>query len=111
MGLLPLVLAQDSSNAAGAAILGGLAIFWIVLILIALAFLALWIWALVDCIKREFPGENDKMVWLIVLIVSFVVGLSWLAAIIYLIVGRKKGTLPGTPSTPTPPSEPTEPSK
>jgi uncharacterized membrane protein YidH (DUF202 family) len=109
MGFLPVALAQEASDAAAGAIVGGFVIFWIIIVIAAIIGLALWIWALIDVIRREFPEENDKTIWLVVLIVSFVVGLSLIGAIVYLIVGRKKGTLPGQPSEPTPP--PVEPSK
>jgi len=105
MGLLPLALAQDSSGAAGAAVGGFLIIIWIIGMLIGLAALIFWIWTIIDCAKRQFPGDNDKIIWLVVIIILGVLG-----SLIYLIAGRSKGTLPGQ-STPTPPSEPVEPSK
>jgi hypothetical protein len=51
--------------------------------------LALFIWALVDCIQRQFPGENDKLIWILIIVL-----IGWIGPIIYLIVGRKKGTKP-----------------
>lgn len=76
--------------------------------ILALAFLALWIWALVDCIQRQFPGENDKLVWILVIVL-----VGWLGAIIYLIVGRPKGWKPGeqppAQQPPVPPPSATSP--
>ncbi len=51
--------------------------------LIGLAFLALWIWAIVEVATKE-PGEgNDKVVWLLVVLLA-----SWVGALIYLFVRR-----------------------
>lgn len=90
--------AADTAAATG--FLAVFAGFWIFFIILFLVGLAIWIWAIIDVTKRQFSNQQDKTTWLIVLIVSLVVGLSLLGAIIYLIVGRKKGTLPGGTSTP-----------
>ena len=65
--------------------------------IIGLFLFILWIVDLVDCIKRgndEFPnaGENTRTIWLVVLIVTFVVGIgsSWIAAIVYYFMVMKK---------------------
>ncbi len=55
----------------------------------------LWIIALVDCAKRkneDFPGggENSKTVWLVILVVTWVVGFWWVAGIVYYFVVMKK---------------------
>ena len=106
--MLPILLAQtdetisidpNAVNAAGTAAVGLAAVWvilWIVLIVASLIGLILWIWAIVDVSKRQFQNPSDKTTWLIVLIVGFVVGLSLIAAIIYLVAGRKKGTMPGS---------------
>jgi uncharacterized integral membrane protein len=104
--MLPILLAQNdystldpaAADAAGAAVAGfvGIWIFiWIVIVIAALIGLILWIWAIIDVSKRQFENPSNKTTWLIVLIVGFVVGLSLIAAIIYLIAGRKQGTMPG----------------
>jgi lysylphosphatidylglycerol synthetase-like protein (DUF2156 family) len=116
MNLLPVALADEASDiaagAAGAAVWGGLMIFWVIFGLLWLVGLIVWIWALVDVIRRDFANKDDKTIWLIVVIVSFVIGVPLIGAIIYLIWGRKKGTLPEGPSEPSAPTEPpAEPSK
>lgn len=50
----------------------------------------IWLWALIDVIRRQFPNQNDKTLWLIVVILLY-----WIGGIVYLIAGRKKGTIPG----------------
>lgn len=49
----------------------------------------IWIWALVDVIRRQFPNQNDKTLWLIIVILLY-----WIGGLVYLIAGRKKGTIP-----------------
>lgn len=67
---------------------------WIIALLIGLASFALWLWALIDCIKREFTNPSDKTLWLVLIIVgAFFLGP--ILPIVYLIIGRKKGTIPG----------------
>jgi hypothetical protein len=67
----------------------------------------LWIWSVVDVIKRSFTGQNDKMIWVLVILLLPILG-----SIIYLIAGRKKGTMPGVivqPESITPPVNPNPP--
>lgn len=61
-------------------------------LLIALFFLgigvagtAFWIWMLVECITRESSEGNDKLVWILVILFTHLLG-----ALIYLIVRRPK---------------------
>lgn len=68
----------------GLAIWGGLMIFWF--IFWGLSFV-IWLWALIDVIRRNFTNQSDKTLWLIIVL------LVPLGALIYLIVGRKKGTI------------------
>jgi hypothetical protein len=49
---------------------------------------ALWVVALVDVLRREFAGENEKLIWILVVILT-----GWIGALIYWFVGRDKGTL------------------
>ncbi len=54
-------------------------------ILFLLVPLALFLWALVDILKSEFKDANNKIIWLVVVLVLPLIG-----AIIYLAVGRKQ---------------------
>lgn len=44
-----------------------------------------WIWMLVDSIKRKYKDENDKIVWVIVIVLTGILG-----AIIYYFVEKRK---------------------
>ena len=70
-----------------------LLVVWCIAMLIGLGSLAVWIWALVDCVRRTFAGDNEKLIWVVVIVLANTIG-----AIIYLIVGRPKGWLPGETS-------------
>ncbi|MFA6296595.1 MAG: hypothetical protein WC663_04520 [Patescibacteria group bacterium] len=100
----------NESDAEALAGLGmGMGVFGIIVAiiggLIGLFFLIFWIMMLVDCIKREFPNRG---VWLAVLIITFFIGWSWLASILYYFMVKKKnvGTMKGGSSTPAAPAAP-----
>ena len=48
--------------------------------LIAMAF---WIWMLIDCLKHESSEGNDKLIWVLVIVLT-----NWIGALIYFFVRR-----------------------
>lgn len=75
-------LSAAAVGTAGAAAVGiGMMIFWFVFA--GVGFI-LWLWALIDLIKREFKNSNDKILWLILVLL-----IPWIGPIAYLIAGRK----------------------
>jgi hypothetical protein len=58
---------------------------WPVLLVTALlaACTAFWIWMLVDCITRERNEGNDRIVWLLVILLAQILG-----ALVYFFVRR-----------------------
>lgn len=79
---------MPSHDPAGA-IIGGLALIWILPILIAAALSIFWVVEIIDVLRREFNDTTMKIVWLLV-----VVFLHGLGAIIYYFVGKPTGVLP-----------------
>ncbi len=78
-----------AAAAAGTAAVGlgvGLLIFWLIF---GIGGFILFLWALIDVIRRQFPNPNDKILWILLVIL-----IGWLGPILYLIIGRKKGTIP-----------------
>ena len=73
-------------------------------ILLALALFVVWIIELVDVVRREFPGPNDKMIWVLVVVLGHGIG-----ALVYYFIGKQQGWLPGEgpASIPKPPPPPT----
>ena len=97
--LMITVAAVGSACTTEDAVGAGLAGIWIFCAIIGgllgLFLFVLWIICIIDVAKREkdeFPdaGENTKTIWLVVLIVSWVVGLNWVAAIVYYFMVMKK---------------------
>ncbi|MFN2458210.1 MAG: PLDc N-terminal domain-containing protein [Chitinophagaceae bacterium] len=52
-------------------------------IAIAICFL-IWVYALVDVLRSRFAGRNEKLIWVLVVLLF-----STLGAIVYLFIGRK----------------------
>ncbi len=71
----------------GEIILMFLALF--VVLPMALALFAFWIWMLVDAIQNRGLAEGEKIAWVLVIVL-----LHWLGALIYFIVGHPKRKLP-----------------
>jgi ABC-type multidrug transport system fused ATPase/permease subunit len=55
---------------------------FLIVLTLAVAALAFWIWMIVDCATKEFAG-NDKIIWLLVIIL-----LHFLGALIYFFARR-----------------------
>lgn len=55
--------------------------FGLVVLAAALFLFVFWLWMLVDCLKRDFKRDIDKVVWIIVLIFLHLLG-----AIVYYFV-------------------------
>ncbi len=90
---LDLLLAMQS-NAAGNAAIGLFSGFWLIMMafycllgLFSLFALIGWILMLVDCVKRQFKGENDKILWILIIVLAGIIG----AIIYYFMVYRKEG--------------------
>jgi hypothetical protein len=80
-------------------LVGGFGLLWI-------GGIALWIFALVDCIRVQDDSmyrSGTKLIWIIVIALTQVIG-----AIIYLVIGRPEaGTRPLAVRMPPPPPPPT----
>jgi hypothetical protein len=65
----------------------GFFIVWLVFMLgsalVAALSVALWIWMIIDCVTRESDQGNDKLIWILVIVV-----VGPLGALIYLLVRR-----------------------
>jgi len=67
-----------------APILSILLIIFLILLLMAIAVLAtiFWIWMIVDAAKRNFKTDNEKVVWILVIVLVGLIG----AAVYYFMV-------------------------
>jgi hypothetical protein len=57
-------------------------LFVLFVFLIGIGCTVLWIYCLVDIIKANFKGENDKIIWLLLIIFLPLIG-----SILYLAIG------------------------
>lgn len=65
---------------------------WILILLalaIALVSLGVWIYTIVDIAKSNFSDDTTKIVWLLVVVLTGILG-----SILYLIIGRSSKILP-----------------
>ncbi|MGJ8654414.1 MAG: PLD nuclease N-terminal domain-containing protein [Opitutaceae bacterium] len=58
-------------------------LFFVGFFLFGLLGLAFWIWMLIDCLKYEKSEGNDKLIWVLVLVLT-----NWIGALIYFFVRR-----------------------
>ena len=87
----------ELSDAEAGGILAGLGIFFVVFLVIGLLSLVFWIMMLVHAIKNDIP---DKNMWIIILVVSLVVGLGLVGALVYYFAVKRKS---GSPKSSQPP--------
>ena len=55
----------------------------LVFVPVVLLLLAFWIWMLVDCATKEPSAGNDKVIWILVIVLT-----HWIGALIYYFVRR-----------------------
>jgi hypothetical protein len=53
------------------------------ILLLTIASFVFWIWMIVDCLTNEPSQGNDRIVWLLVIVL-----LHWIGAFLYLFVRR-----------------------
>lgn len=77
-------------------------VFWAVMMLLVMVSFALWLMMFIDCIQRNFPDPNQKLLWVVILLVAGVLG----ALIYYLMIKRPATLVARAPAyvDPTPPA-------
>ncbi len=65
-------------------IVAGFMLLILLIVIFALLMLAFWIWMIIDCAQRDFRKENDKIVWILVIVLLGGIG----AAVYYFAVKR-----------------------
>ena len=61
----------------------GLGTFFITFV-VGIFFFVFWILMLVDVIQRKFKKDNDKIIWILIIVFT-----NWVGAIIYYFVVKK----------------------
>ena len=80
------ILAQDAGPPPEAAGICFLLFFFALMAISALlgvGLLVFWVWMLIDCATKERSEGNDKIIWILVILL-----MSWLGAAIYYFVRR-----------------------
>ncbi len=96
---------STTDTAAAGGIVAAMLIFWGIFAIVALALFIFWIVMLVDAMKRtNWNDDNQKTMWLVILIVGLIIGLGGLAAIVYYFAVKraldKPKAAPVAPSAP-----------
>ena len=73
-----LLLAQDAGG-----LFIGFGILWLLVLVFSIAAFGVWIWALVDAIQNPALDSTMRIVWVLVILFTSVIG-----ALIYLTLGR-----------------------
>ena len=62
-------------------------LIWLLMMLvggvIGIGVTVLWIWMLIDCVTKEPSEGNDKLIWVLIIVLT-----GWIGALIYLLVRR-----------------------
>jgi len=68
------------------AFIGGIIFLILLAVAVAIFLFVFWIKMIIDCAKRDFKGDNEKIVWILVIVLLGVLG----AAIYYFAVKENK---------------------
>lgn len=60
-------------------------LFWVLFVGIMLAGFVFWIFMIVDVSRRNFPKSDDRILWILVVVLAGMIG----AAVYYFVVVRK----------------------
>ncbi len=55
--------------------------FFIYGVLVGIIVIAFWLWSIIDCAKRNFKKDWEKVVWILIIVVF-----SWIGALAYFIL-------------------------
>jgi len=59
------------------------AVFTGTLMIIGILLFAFWVWMIVDCARRKFRKDTEKIFWIVIIVLA-----QWLGALVYFIVIR-----------------------
>ena len=63
-------------------LIGGFILLILLIVIIILLMFVFWIWMLIDCLKRKFSSDTEKIVWVLVIIFLGAIG----AAVYFFVV-------------------------
>jgi len=62
-----------------------LVLMFLPIVVLAIGGTILWIWMIVDCATKEKAEGNEKLVWILIIVLT-----HWVGALIYLLARRPK---------------------
>ena len=66
-------------------------LFAFLCMMIGLGFTVIWVLAIVEIVKSEFQDKNERLIWLLLVIL-----LPFIGTILYLMIGRKQRLAAGS---------------
>lgn len=63
----------------------GISFLFIILLFIYITSFIFWIWTLIDCLNKETDKGNTRLIWTIVIMMTYIIG-----AVLYYIIRRPK---------------------
>jgi len=78
----------NETEIAGAVVAGFFGFFiliWLFFMIVGIILTIFWIFMIVDVVQRKFKNENDRIVWILVVILA-----NWIGALVYYFVIKKK---------------------
>jgi hypothetical protein len=57
--------------------------FFLAIMAVSLLSVAVWVWGLIDCLTNEPSGDDQKVIWVVVILLAGMIG-----AILYLLIRR-----------------------
>ncbi len=91
---MPVVAYANGSNGVAAGVAGVFfSILFFLVIFLVITFVSLisiggtilWIFMLIDCARREFKNSNDKLLWILIIVLAGFIG-----AVVYYFAVKKK---------------------
>ena len=60
-------------------------IFPLLVMVLGIGGTILWVWMIVDCATKEPSEGNDKLIWILIIVLT-----NWIGALLYLLIRRPK---------------------
>ena len=60
--------------------------FFALIFLSVIGSFVFWIWMLVDCVRRDYKKNDEKLIWVLIIVFAQIIG----AIIYYFVIKRKE---------------------
>ena len=59
--------------------------FFVLIFLLVVGSFVFWVWMLVDCVRRDYKKNDEKLIWVLIIVFAQIIG----AIIYYFVIKRK----------------------